>query len=493
MRFSKFACCSAILFYACTGFAQMYTVTDLGSSTSPRGINMQGTVVGELNGRAFLWTKLDGLQDLGLLPGATFSSAAAINDLGVIAGTTDGPGIEAGGPWSDEVVQCSSLVQPFVWTQAQGMSRVGTEPAYAPPFQFGHCITELYAADINALGTVAGFTAAHATSYQEGFVWTSSDLTLLGSMWSPTYANGINNAGRLVGQDSQIEGLGNAASWKGGAMTYLPNLSGAAPPLQTIFFRSPQSAANDINDLEQIVGWSTSPMFEGFHAVLWTSNGSIHDLGTLPGDTLSAAARINFYGQVIGSSGNALDYVRTSRMVDPIQVLGRPFIWSEPSGMKDLNTLILPDSGWVLDSVTDVSSEGQIVGEGTLNGEPHGLLLTPIYKAFAQQPINSDGSSVFNAKRGVIPVKFKLTQYEVPTCTSVPATIAVTRIAGGTLGAIDENTYLTNADTGSDFRIDPSACQYVYNLAVSSLGVGTYLVDINIDGIAVGHAVFALK
>jgi hypothetical protein len=50
-----------------------------------------------------------------------------------------------------------------------------------------------------------------------------------------------------------------------------------------------------------------------------------------------------------------------------------------------------------------------------------------------------------------------------------------------------------SADSGSNFRIDSTACQYVYNLAASALGVGTYRVDISINGIMVGHAVFALK
>jgi hypothetical protein len=64
---------------------------------------------------------------------------------------------------------------------------------------------------------------------------------------------------------------------------------------------------------------------------------------------------------------------------------------------------------------------------------------------------------------------------------------------GGTLAVVDESIYSTQADSGSNFRIDPTACQYVYNLAASSLGVGTYVVDISIDGIMVGHAFFALK
>jgi hypothetical protein len=68
---------------------------------------------------------------------------------------------------------------------------------------------------------------------------------------------------------------------------------------------------------------------------------------------------------------------------------------------------------------------------------------------------------------------------------------ATTRTAGGTLGSIEETTYMTNADRGSNFRV--SGCQYIYNLAASALGVGKYRGDILINGTVVGNAVFALK
>jgi len=45
--------------------------------------------------------------------------------------------------------------------------------------------------------------------------------------------------------------------------------------------------------------------------------------------------------------------------------------------MQDLNTLIHSNSGWVLNTATDINVWGQIVGSGTLNGQPHGYLLTP--------------------------------------------------------------------------------------------------------------------
>ena len=113
------------------------------------------------------------------------------------------------------------------------------------------------------------------------------------------------------------------------------------------------------------------------------------------------------------------------------------------------------------------------------------------YAGQVQQPINADGSSVFSVRRGVVPVKFTLSQGGVATCALPPATIAVTRTAGGTTGQIDESVYSGSADTGSNFRI--SNCQYIYNLSASALGVGTYRVDIKINGTVVGSGIFQLK
>jgi hypothetical protein len=123
------------------------------------------------------------------------------------------------------------------------------------------------------------------------------------------------------------------------------------------------------------------------------------------------------------------------------------------------------------------------------DNDVHGTLIS--YSAQVQQPINSDGSSVFNVHRGVVPVKFALTQGGVATCALPSATIALTRTAGGTIGSIDETTYSGSADTGSNFRID--SCQYIYNLNSGTLGSGTYRVDIFIGETVVGSGTFGLK
>jgi sugar lactone lactonase YvrE len=113
------------------------------------------------------------------------------------------------------------------------------------------------------------------------------------------------------------------------------------------------------------------------------------------------------------------------------------------------------------------------------------------YAAQVQQPINANGTSVFNVRRGVIPVKFTLTDDGSSTCTLPPATIAVIRTAGGTTGAVNESVYSGSADNGSNFRI--VSCQYVYNLNSNALGVGTYRVDTKINDTVVGSSTFQLK
>jgi hypothetical protein len=110
--------------------------------------------------------------------------------------------------------------------------------------------------------------------------------------------------------------------------------------------------------------------------------------------------------------------------------------------------------------------------------------------ATVQQPINADGSSTFTAKRGVVPVKFTLSDNGVPTCALPPATITVTRLGASTSQNVDESIYSSAADTGSNFRI--SSCQYIYNLAARNIGPGSYRIGIVIDGQQVASARLAL-
>ena len=88
-------------------------------------------------------------------------------------------------------------------------------------------------------------------------------------------------------------------------------------------------------------------------------------------------------------------------------------------------------------------------------------------------------------------MKFILSCNGNPTCDLPPATIAVTRTAGGVVGQVNESVYTGPSDSGSNIRID--GCQYIYNLSASTLGIGTYRLDIKINNQVVGSAMFELK
>jgi hypothetical protein len=155
------------------------------------------------------------------------------------------------------------------------------------------------------------------------------------------------------------------------------------------------------------------------------------------------------------------------------------------------NTLYVANYGFVseYDATTGATINTYFI---TGQGHPVGLALsTPASAAHVQQPINADGSSVFSERRGVVPIKLTLTDSGSPTCVLPPATIAVTRTAGATTGGVNESVYSMSADSGSNFKVD--GCQYVFNLSSSALGIGTYRVDIKINGQVVGNAVFQLK
>lgn len=369
----------AALIFVClitvaAGAQAAYTVTDLGS-LAPTAINSWAQVVGNYNNQAYVWS-FGQTRALGKLPGGISSSAAAISDLGVVAGTADGKGTVVsfrGSPSQTE--KCSDLTQPFVWTPASGMRGLGT--VGDPNYSFAWCELPFDASGVNDLGQVVGFLAGSYNETQWGFFWTKAKgINLLGGSWTPTFARGINNLGQIVGQNSYGNNAfaGHATSWKKSVATDLGTLGGGPEILDYA------SSANGVNEVGQIVGWSTiEPVsFAGsmVHAVLWSASTGIVDLGTLPGDTSSEAKKINLFGQVIGSSGSTL-YPFPYDQNLPFQVTGRPFLWSSRTGMQDLNELLPPHSGWVLNTVTDINVWGQIVGSGTKNGKPRGYLLIP--------------------------------------------------------------------------------------------------------------------
>jgi hypothetical protein len=163
-----------------------------------------------------------------------------------------------------------------------------------------------------------------------------------------------------------------------------------------------------------------------------------------------------------------------------------PTSFTNPSNVR----LLHYQSGAWVDVTTSLDTVHSIVCGSVSSFSPF-VAAQAMYAAQVQQPINSDGSSVFSANRGVVPVKFALTLGNVQTCNFPTAKIAVTRTSGGSPGSVDESVYTLASDNGGYFRI--SSCQYVYNLSSSSLGAGSYRVDIVIGNSVVGSGFFGLK
>jgi hypothetical protein len=150
------------------------------------------------------------------------------------------------------------------------------------------------------------------------------------------------------------------------------------------------------------------------------------------------------------------------------------------------------ESGSWLNITVSLDTANQVICGGVTSLSPFAIFEFA-YSATVQSPINPDGTSVFKANRGVVPVKFTLALNGVPTCQLLAAIISVFRTSGTSLVAVNESDYLMPSDSGTNFRIDATSCQYVYNLGTSSLGSGSYLVQISIGDITIGSGAFALK
>jgi uncharacterized membrane protein len=363
--------------------AQDYTVIDLGPLV-PVGINIEGEVAGNVNGAAATWTVAGGIRQLGPPPSGSFSQAVAINDLGAVAGTADGPGTLYPQFDPSYIENCTNLTQPFVWSPLKGFT---TPSSFAAAYFLegvDNCEQETFATGLNLLDQVTATNLDSAT-YVDAYLWgPSSGMSIMQIDYYQESANAINDLGVVVGQagflDIYAGGLSDAVVFKENVPTLLPvpNTLDAC------------SGADSINDLGEIAGWAQTPgstIQSGcpsyypdavpIHAMLWRSSKSAPaDLGTLPGDQFSMAVKVNSLGVVVGMSGNSTTEGQEQRYPF-LQVEGRPFVWDPVRGMRDLNDLIPASSGWTLQTVSDINVWGQTVGTGTINGETHGFLLTP--------------------------------------------------------------------------------------------------------------------
>ena len=293
-----------------------YRVVDVGTlqegvSSLFRGLNNSGHGAGGSgtfgSGHRALMLSSTRVEPIGP-PGADYSRAFGLNDLGEVVGS----------------VNTSSAVRGFVWSRTAGLRLLSPLPGDSGSEGFG----------INARGETVGVSSGPRGV--NAVRWTSSGVpqalaTVAGTRTSRALA--INDAGDAVGsaEDGRAR---RAIRWRGGASA---EELGALPGHVT-------SEAVAINTRGEVAGWS-GPL-GGERAALWAPGLAVRDLGTLPGGQWSRARAVNGHGEVVGSSGSFLG--------------ARAFRWTAAAGLQDLNDLV-PISDFVLLDVAGVNEAGEIL------------------------------------------------------------------------------------------------------------------------------------
>lgn len=319
--------------------AQEYTIRPLGNTVNEAGgISNQGLIAGSAesadgNHHAFRWGN-GILRELGTL-GGFLSEGYGINDLGDVVGLAE---------------TTAGDYHAFISINGGALRDIdGRANRYSEAWAI-HGSTVVGLAETNERTEPRTFHA---------FVWNGGALNDLGTLGGQdSIAFAINSHGQVSGGAQSPNTHYHAAVWTAGKITDLGLLSLGL-----------WSYAFGINDSGRVVGVAqTNPSTSEFHAVLW-DNGVIRDLGTLLGGLgrHSEALAVNAGGQVVGWSS-----------VNPQDTIRHAFIW-ENGSLRDLNSLIPSSSGWELHRAIGINDLGQIVGEGTLNGNAEALfVLTPL-------------------------------------------------------------------------------------------------------------------
>ena len=252
------------------------------------------------------------IVDLGALTPTSRSWAFAINDNGLVAGSsTDSAGLS---------------LFPLAWSAAGTMRLLPLLP--------GAMAGE--AKGVNNAGVIVGYNTVGGSRRATRWSRVSSapqDIGTLGGVTADAYD--INNKGMIVGMSTPTGGWWRAFAWtRAGGMIDLGILGGGA---------TGYSFATAVNDAGAVAGYSTTNSW--IHAFYWSPSTGMIDLGTLGGMD-SYALGINDKGMVVGYSRDASQSLHA-------------FKWTLAGGMVDLGA-VLP--GFVADFANGVNAHGRIVG-----------------------------------------------------------------------------------------------------------------------------------
>ena len=312
-----------------------YVVTDLGTfgvqSAQAADVNDAGQVVGASGGHAFLWQN-GVLTDLGTL-GGTSAGASAINAFGQIVGS-------------------ATVAAPAGQSHAVRWDN-GTITDLTPGRSAG-------ASGINDSGDIAGAFVGTWSA----FLWRNGVFTSLGQL-GPGGASpsAINNSAQIVGS-SYIAQQGpegvpftHAFLWQNGVMTDLGTLAA-----------NEDSGATGINNLGQIVGWSSFTDPDTYET---TSRSFLYQGGVT---TVLPVPSAESYASDINDSGVVVGTMRAPGGVGNY----RAYVYADGVA-TNLNSLLVGSPGLDIVYANGINNAGQIAGVAyDAQMALHAVLLTPV-------------------------------------------------------------------------------------------------------------------
>jgi probable HAF family extracellular repeat protein len=347
-KFQSKSAVLTMLLVVLTGFTLYGCGSERKSITSPRGATEQQAQIIQQSAAAVVV-----VSDLGTLPGGSYASARAINNLGQVTGAaSDASGAMQQVIWTDGTIITAPAWTSWTTPEAINDSRqvVGTVnlgrgfaegilwdasgQAFVLPPVPGGLVEWIRAHDINTSGVIVG-RSSDASQVPHCVLWQGTTLIRdLGFIASGNYceANGINDLGDIVGNANTVSGgQPRGFLWRNGSFTQLAGVASAAVDINNsgliagtnggiaVVWRNgvietlPALAGGtvynivtDLNNNGDVVGYGQSP--SGVHwdtPILWRGGTAI-DLGRWPGGTFSVAYGMNDNGQIVGE-GNLVD------------------------------------------------------------------------------------------------------------------------------------------------------------------------------------------
>ena len=273
--------------------------------------------------RAFLWD--DGVMtDLGLLSGDEESTARAINNAGLVVGTSES-GVIAG----------FGVYHAFEWNGSMSpLPDLGSGQSWVN--------------DVNNSGLMVGYAPDPSVTRDRVVTWQSGAITNVGASEGHSYNRGygVSDGGLLAGFAWNLFSPNDAILFAGGWVT----IGG--------FGQFQNAEASDVNDNGTACGLMAFPS-GNWHAALWTQAEAL-DLGVLPGMDLGNLSDVNEAGHAVGSSYT--------------DVASRA-IYYDGETMRDLNELLPAGVDVLLWEANEINENGDIAGVALVAGKFRAFLL----------------------------------------------------------------------------------------------------------------------